>query len=164
MAWVKATDLSADRTFLSGDGTGSSKWQLRFRKSANGGNGAWCFSMRVTDGAMPVDACTDGSNLGYPTTGVWTHVAAVFNPGKAGQQMRIYVMGDPFSCLNPIPETATAAYSSTWSATGPFVIGRAKAGGANADYWRGSVDDVWAHQVELGGHEICMHAQPNDED
>ena len=164
MAWVKATDLSADRTFLSGDGTGSSKWQLRFRKSANGGNGAWCFSMRVTDGATPVDACTDGSNLGYPTTGVWTHVAAVFNPGKAGQQMRIYVMGDPFSCLNPIPETATAAYSSTWSATGPFVIGRAKAGGANADYWRGSVDDVWAHQVELGGHEICMHAQPNDED
>jgi len=160
MAWVNPSDLTVDRTILSGDGTNSSRWQLGYRKSANGGNGGWCFTMRASDGATPVDACTDGSSLGYPVTGTWVHVAAVYNPALTGQQMRVYVMGDPQSCFDPIPETATAAMTGTWSATGTFVIGRAKSGGASSAYWRGSVDDVWTHQTALSGQEICMHAQP----
>jgi hypothetical protein len=160
MAWVNPSDLTADRTILSGDGTNSSRWQLRFRKAANGGNGGWCFSMRAADGATPVDACTDGSALGFPTTGNWTHVAAVYNPDLTGQEMRVYVMGDPQSCFDPIPETTSAAFVGNWSATGSFVIGHAKAGGVSTEYWRGGIDDVWAHQVALSGTEICMHAQP----
>jgi len=52
--------------------------------------------------------------------------------------------------------------TGAWSATGSFVIGRAKSGGASSASWRGSVDEVWAHQTALSGQEIYMHAQPND--
>ena len=57
-------------------------------------------------------------------------------------------------------EMAQASFTGTWSATGRFAIGRAKASGVNAAHWRGDIDDVYAFQRKLGSVEICQHANP----
>lgn len=160
MAWVSPSDLTADRTIVSQDGNGSSRLQLHFDRQANNGNGGWCFSMRASDGAVPVSACANGADLGFPVAGTWIHVAAVYNPGLSSEQIRIYVMGDPLTCFDPVGETAASNFTGAWSATGQFVIGRAKADSSPGEFWRGSIDDAWAHQKALSGVEICQKAQP----
>jgi hypothetical protein len=85
--------------------------------------------------------------------GQWTHVAGVRD--TASGTIRVYVMGDPDSCGG---EMAEAAYTASWSAGGPFVIGRARANGAAADWWKGGVDDVRAYQRVLSASEICQQA------
>lgn len=160
MAWVKPSDLTTDRTILSQDGAVSSRFQLHFDRQANGGNGGWCASMRATDDAAtaPTTVCTTGTAVGLPSTADWMHVAIVYQPALASQQLRLYVMGDPRSC-SPA-ETAATTFTGAWSATGALVVGRAKTAGAPTEPWRGGIDDVWAFQRALTGVEICQKAQP----
>jgi hypothetical protein len=160
MAWVKPSDLTADRTILSQDGTASSRFQLHFDRQANGGGGGWCASMRGTDDGTPVSACTNGAAVGPPSTTAWVHVAVVYQPALSSQQLRVYVMGDPRSCFEVPAETAATTFTGAWSATGSLVLGRAKAGGTATEHWRGGIDDVWAFQRALTGAEICQKAQP----
>ncbi|MDG4796718.1 LamG-like jellyroll fold domain-containing protein [Micromonospora sp. WMMD1082] len=155
MAWVRASDLGANdfQTVVSQDGTTSSRFQVQYRKDANGGAGGWCFTMRSTDGGGPTMACANGSAWGLPVEGVWVHLAGVYD--ATASKIRVYVMGDPVSCGG---ETAETSFAGTWSATGPFVIGRAKTSGAEVDRWRGEIDDVHAFQRTLADWEICQQA------
>lgn len=155
LAWVRAANLNAagQQTILSQDGTLASRFQLQFRQDANGGTGGWCFSMRATDGDTPTSTCTDGSAWGLPSNGVWVHLAGVYDAVTG--TIRVYVMGEPFSCGG---ESAATSFTGNWSATGPFVIGRGLAGGAGAEHWRGDVDDVHAFQRVLSAAEICQQA------
>ncbi|WP_173080812.1 LamG domain-containing protein [Phytohabitans rumicis] len=130
MAWVKPTDLTTDRTVLSQDGAAASRFQLHFDRQANAGNGGWCASMRAADGSAPTTVCTTGASVGLPSTTDWVHLAVVYQPALASQQLRVYVMGDPRSCAPS--ETAAITFTGTWSATGAFVVGRAKAAGPRA--------------------------------
>jgi hypothetical protein len=155
MAWARATNLNAgaQQTILSQDGALASRFQLQFRRDANGGTGGWCFSMRATDGGTPTSTCTDGSAWGLPTEGTWVHLAGVYDAVTG--TIRVYVMGDPLSCGG---ESAATSFTGNWSATGSFVIGRALADGASAEHWRGDADDVYAFQRVLNAAEICQQA------
>ncbi|WP_239098388.1 LamG-like jellyroll fold domain-containing protein [Micromonospora qiuiae] len=155
MAWVRASDLAAHdyQVVLSQDGATASRFQLMYNKDVNGGAGGWCFAMRPIDGGDSTSACTDGSAWGLPTEGMWVHLAGVYD--AAANRIRAYVMGDPVSCGG---ETAETAFTGTWSATGPFAIGRAQSSGSAANRWRGEIDDVYAFQRTLSALEICEQA------
>jgi hypothetical protein len=157
-AWVRFADLAANdfQTVISQAGTNISRFQLQYRKDANGGAGGFCFTMRTADvaGTSPTSACAVPVN--WPVEeGQWVHLAGVYNP--AAGTILVYVMGDLLNCGGDV---AQANFSSTWSATGSFVIGRANngSGGTAADWLVGNVDAVHAYQRVLAETEICQLA------
>jgi hypothetical protein len=93
----------------------------------------WCASLAA-----------DSTCVGVPVSDQWTHVAARYDAITG--VLTVFVMGDPESCSGERAETTASPAPSS----GPFVIG--------GDSWRGSVDDVQAHQRALEGVEICQHA------
>lgn len=150
MAWVNPADLTlGDQTVLSQDGSDTSGFRLHYAPDANGGAGGWCFTVYPTDSPdAPVRVCADGSLAGPPVAGQWVHLAATYD--AITNQIAVYVMGGE-NCLG---ESARSAFTSTWSAGGPFVIGQAMGG----QRWRGGIDDVYAHQRLLADSEICQQA------
>jgi hypothetical protein len=160
MAWVKPSDLSAANgyeTALSQDGVNMSRFVLRYDKDANAGAGGWCFGMRATDtvGSNPVYACATGTvgSSHLPLVNEWVHLAGVYNATTS--TIQIHVMGNQDSCDG---EMVQSSFSGAWSATGPFVIGRAMTSGSSANHWHGSIDDVYAYQRSLDSSEICQQA------
>ncbi|MEU1840288.1 LamG-like jellyroll fold domain-containing protein [Micromonospora chersina] len=155
MAWVRPTDLNGQpvQTILGQDGATASRFQLQFRQDANGGAGGWCFSVAGDNtGGSRVLACA-GQTVGKPTNNDWVHVAGRYD--QVTGKMRVYVMGDPNSCAGEVSEATAPA---SWSATGPFVIGRALSASAGLAYWRGDIDDARAYQRVLSDTEICQQA------
>jgi hypothetical protein len=158
MAWVRPTDLAAgaEQTVLSQDGERTSRFALMYRKDANGGAGGWCFVVRDTDtgGSGPTMACATGDvgSSTRPAPGAWVHLGGVYDAAR--NRVQIHVMGNQDSCDG---EMVSAPAGPAWEG-GPFVIGRGKADGATAHHWRGSIDQVYAHQRVLSASEICQQA------
>jgi hypothetical protein len=156
MAWVKPATTDGYETVLSQDGATASRFVLRYDKDANGGAGGWCFGLRAADTtAEPTYACATGAvgSSHPPTDGEWVHLAGIYDAVTG--VIQIHVMGNQESCDG---EMAQAPFTANWSATGAFVVGRALTGGAAADAWHGSVDEVWAYQRRLAPVEICQQA------
>lgn len=161
MAWVRPTDLGAGdvQTALSQDGSKVSRFALGYRKDANGGAGGWCFSVRPSDAvdATPVRACAagmDGTASHKPVAGEWVHLGGVFDADT--NEVQLHVMGNPSRCSG---EMVKATSTAKWVAGGSFVMGRGLLAGAAAESWRGSIDQVYAHQRVLSPLEICQQAQ-----
>lgn len=155
-AWVKFTNLAADdfQTVVSQAGVNASRFQLQYRKDANGNTGGYCFTMRATDvvGVVPVSACAP--QISWPVVqGQWVHVAGVYDP--AANTMRVFVMGDLETCGG---DTAQAVPPAPWAAGGRFAIGRGTVDVGDTPGWRlrGSVSKVYAHQRALANTEICQ--------
>ncbi|PWR13652.1 hypothetical protein DKT69_20145 [Micromonospora sicca] len=156
MAWVRAADLAAqtEQTILAQDGATASRFELQYRKDANGGAGGWCFTMSAdSSGGGAVTACATGQSVGLPSNNTWVHVAGRYD--QVTGKMRVYVMGDPLSCAGEMTEATAPA---GWSATGSFAIGRGWSSGAGVSYWRGDIDDARAYQRVLSDSEICQQA------
>jgi hypothetical protein len=128
---------------------------LWFDVDGNGGLGAWCVSLASEDsGAASVaSACAPG-DIWPPAQESWVHLAGIYNSGSG--ELTVHVMGGLESC--PAGETTTVASVGTWQSTGSLVIGRAKVGGASAEYWRGGVDEVHAFSRALSTSEVCQLA------
>ncbi|SIQ84759.1 Concanavalin A-like lectin/glucanases superfamily protein [Micromonospora avicenniae] len=155
MAWVHAADLAAQtqQTILAQDGDTASRFELQYRKDANGGAGGWCFTMSGdSGGGAQVSACADGQSAGLPSND-WVHVAGLYD--QVTGKMRAYVMGGDLRCAG---EVAEADAPTSWSATGSFAIGRGWSNGAGVSYWRGDIDDARAYQRVLSDAEICQQA------
>ncbi|MDP9819875.1 LamG domain-containing protein [Spirilliplanes yamanashiensis] len=158
MAWVRPADLAAgpEQAVLSQDGEQTSRFALMYRKDANGGAGGWCFVLRDTDtgGTGPTMACATGEegSSARPAANAWVHLGGVYD--AAANRVQIHVMGNQESCDG---EMVSAPAGPAWEG-GSFVIGRGKAGGAAAHHWRGSIDQVYAHQRVLSAFEICQQA------
>ncbi|MFY1651831.1 LamG domain-containing protein [Solwaraspora sp. WMMB762] len=156
LAWARASDLAAGtvQTLLSQDGATASRFELQYRADVNGGAGGWCFTMRAAQTTgTPVSACAAGVLQAPPTEDVWVHLAGAYDPVTG--QISVYVMGDTQTCAG---ETAQAAFTGDWAATGSFVVGRGLAAGAASSQWYGDVDDVFAYQRLLSTYEICQQA------
>ncbi|MFE1234694.1 LamG-like jellyroll fold domain-containing protein [Streptomyces sp. NPDC058745] len=83
-----------------------------------------------------------------PETGRWYHLVGVRD--AASNEIRLYVDG---------ALVATAASGPADVSTGPLSVGRAKWGGGNVDFWRGSVDQVHAYDKALSSEEVAaLHA------
>ncbi|WP_329274986.1 LamG-like jellyroll fold domain-containing protein [Streptomyces sp. NBC_00691] len=84
-----------------------------------------------------------------PETGRWYHLVGVRDAAK--NEIRLYVDG---------ALVATAASGPADVGTGPLSVGRAKWGGGNVDFWKGSVDQVRAFDKALTSEEVAaLHAQ-----
>lgn len=154
MAIVRPTDVgdaqAPVQTILAQDGTTTSRFQLQYNKDANAGAGAWCFTMAGdATGSTSAAACA-----GTPTSNTWTHVAGRYD--QVTGQMSVFVMGDVNTCGGQV---GYAAAPASWSAVGPFVMGRALTNGAAGSYWRGDIDDARAYQRALSDTDICLQAQ-----
>ncbi|MFJ3766242.1 LamG-like jellyroll fold domain-containing protein [Streptomyces sp. NPDC090082] len=83
-----------------------------------------------------------------PEPGRWYHLVGVRDATK--NEIRLYVDG---------VLAATAAAGPADVSTGPFTLGRAKWGGGNVDFWKGSVDGVHAFDKALSSEEVtALHA------
>ncbi|MDI1461343.1 ricin-type beta-trefoil lectin domain protein [Catellatospora sp. KI3] len=117
-AWVK---LSATATtpvvIASQDGRNVSGFTLYHNKA----NGLWTFAMPRADVNGTLSDVVMSSAAA--STGVWTHVAAVFNTDDTdgADTIKIYVNGT-------LAGTTTRA-AQPWTAAGPTVLGAGKAGG-----------------------------------
>jgi hypothetical protein len=79
---------------------------------------------------------------------VWTHLIGVYD--ASAQQVRLYVNG--------VLE-AQSAFTTPWSATGIFQIGRSKVAGVFGEYWPGDIDAVQAYSRILLPGEIQQVAR-----
>ena len=131
-AWANLADTTGEHTVLAQDGTLTSAFGLY---STTGGQ--WCLRL------VHADVSDGGSTQvcgGSAQSGTWTHVAGMFDAPNG--QLRLYVNGQL---------AASQSYTATtFNATGPLVIGRAKSttGGTTSlgSYFAGVVDGVRAYQ------------------
>lgn len=154
--WVRFDGTVAEnqyRTAVSQRGANKSLFELGYQA------GTWnnfCFSMFATDvvGAAGTRACVTMPVV----TGEWVHLAGVYD--DSSDTMRLYVhrldaLG--FVDLANVA-TATASFSSTWSATGTFLIGCGYNGALGA-HWKGVMDEVYAAQYAATLDDIQAWAQ-----
>ncbi|MFD5112916.1 LamG-like jellyroll fold domain-containing protein [Streptomyces sp. NPDC058220] len=76
-----------------------------------------------------------------PETGKWYHLVGV----REGDELKLYVDGTL---------AATAPAGPADVSTGPLSVGRAKWGGANGDFWNGSIDQVKVYDTVLTAAEV----------
>jgi hypothetical protein len=137
-AWVRLSSLpTVNRTVLSQDGAVGSSFQLQYVVN----NNAFCFTEKSadSDAATTTAACAAAA----PARDRWVHLAGVYDAPR--HTIRLYVDG---------AQVAETAYTATWSAAGPFAMGRAWRGGSAADHWVGGIDEVHAYQRVLTNDEI----------
>ncbi|WP_309113160.1 proprotein convertase P-domain-containing protein [Saccharothrix sp.] len=125
-AWVKLDELTDRATAVSQDGQRDSGFALGYSPDPRG----WSFGMNAAD----ADGGTDDDRLiadATPQTGVWTHLAAVYDHGAG--TITLYVNAKPVKSV---------ARRSTWYPTGALQVGRGKNDGRLTDHWPGEVDEV----------------------
>jgi hypothetical protein len=137
-AWVWLNSTGGIQTIAAIDGTNISPFYLQLS------GGTFRFDQRTSDstGASLV------SRTGLaPSINTWYHVVGIYN--KQTGTLQLYVNG-------ALQGTTTAG--SSWTATGPTAIGRAKWNGGNVDFLNGSVDDVRFYGRVLSASEISTLA------
>ncbi|WP_457459620.1 LamG-like jellyroll fold domain-containing protein [Streptomyces sp. TE5632] len=136
-AWVKLSDTTAHRTFVSQDGDVDTAFKLYY-STANG----WSFSRITSDDTTRTIVNTSSGNPAVATD-TWTHLLGVYD-ADAGQ-IRLYVNG---------ALTNSKAFTSSWEATGPLQIGRRKAAGGYGEYHKGSLADVQVYGEALTASQV----------
>ncbi|MFF9148313.1 LamG-like jellyroll fold domain-containing protein [Streptomyces sp. NPDC014861] len=79
-----------------------------------------------------------------PELGRWYHLVGVRDPAR--NELRLYLDG---------ALVATAAPGPADVSTGPLAVGRARWGGGNVDFWKGSVDRVGVFDRALSSEEVA---------
>jgi hypothetical protein len=142
--WTQLDYLpTRDAAAVSQAGSRASGFQLGYDKE----QGRWVLGMAAadTDTAALVRTRSDA----VPAPMEWTHVAGVYDPLKG--ELRVYVNGR-------LSETTITSHVSSWNATGPLQLGRAKSVGVFAGYWPGTVDDVRIYDGVLSADQIAQLA------
>ena len=144
-AWVKLDSLSKNGIVLSQDGQTYSPFVLSY----DVGQGTWIFGVKEED--------ADNGHAYYGVvadtpakTGVWTHLLGSYDP----------VTGHCALYVNGVSQ-GTATVSGSWSATGPFQIGRYKWQTYKFNF-PGSIDEVKAWQRVLTAGEAATEARMLD--
>ncbi|MFI7426348.1 LamG-like jellyroll fold domain-containing protein [Micromonospora sp. NPDC049836] len=140
-AWVRPTDLTANRTAISQSGDNHSMYELGYRKGSG-----YCFSMYAAD-----TTTTGGTHVCAPApviAGEWAHVAAVYD-GTAGT-MTLYVhrKGADGFIDDSRTEIATGTFTSVWDGAHVFGVGAIQGPDEFSvnSYFIGDIDEVWAYQ------------------
>jgi hypothetical protein len=128
-AWVKLDSLGGYATAVSQDGVANSGYFLQY----SGADNRFAFSFVGIRALAPAP----------PVAGQWYHLVGVRDT-RAGT-LKLYVngalAGTTSSCVGP-------------TATGHTVIGRAKYGGNQVDFWRGAIDQVHVYDRALTDAEV----------
>ncbi|MFF3556007.1 proprotein convertase P-domain-containing protein [Streptomyces tsukubensis] len=138
MGWVKLDRTHSPAAVLSQDGTDQSGFALKYSASPR----SWEFVMpRGETGTAQGSA--SARSISYPQAGVWTHLAGVYD--HTAGKMRLYVNG------HQVGETD---HTSTWYASGPTAIGRAKSGGLPREFWPGDLDELQIYPWAAAAFEV----------
>ncbi|MFG2896330.1 LamG domain-containing protein [Streptomyces zaomyceticus] len=142
-AWARLDGKTQDGAVLSQDGTRYSPFLLWYDKEQD----TWMF------GVKEKDEDTAAGHVGLAgkvpaTLGVWTHLAGSYNPDT--KEVRFYVNGKL---------QGTKVVAGSWSAGGPFNVGRHLWAGARTAPFRGSVDEVAVWQRSLPDGEVADEAR-----
>lgn len=143
-AWVyldRRSEPVSQYTAVSVDGTTTSKFRLGHVADVNQNFcldgvfddpnkcGAWTFEMpNADDGSPPLKAAVSTLPAEIVT---WTHLTGVYD--RAAGKIWLYVDGS---------RVGDGTVTNPWPANGPLQVGRSLVGGARAQQWPGSVDDV----------------------
>ncbi len=134
-AWAEPSVSSAG-VIASQDGTSISGFVLY--ATATGG---WAFAMSPTDSATSTaDKASTASSTDNP--GKWTYLTATYN--AANGTMSLYVNG---------ALAATGTHTTTWNATGSFVIGRDFVSAPDG-FFNGDISNVQAFNYALSAPQI----------
>jgi Concanavalin A-like lectin/glucanases superfamily/Glycosyl hydrolases family 2, sugar binding domain/Glycosyl hydrolases family 2 len=128
-AWVKIDNLDGFQTAVSQDGDTNSGYFLQYSDQDD----RFAFSYVGVRAVAPT----------APVPGQWYHLVGV-RDAKAGT-LKLYVNG-------ALAGSAAACVAD--SATGNTVIGRAKYGGNQVDFWHGAIDQVHVYDRVLTDAEV----------
>jgi len=142
-AWARLDSKAQAGIVLSQDGQNYSAFLMWYEPSYN----SWAF------GVKEKDADTGAAYYGVvgkapATVGAWTHLAGSYDP--ATQTVKFYVNGTL---------QGTRTVSASWSATGPFNMGRYLWAGQRYWAFNGSIDEVAAWQRVLYDTEVADEAR-----
>ena len=130
-AWVRIDDLNGFQTAVSQDGDANSGYFLQYSDQDD----RFAFSFVGARALAPAP----------PTPGQWYHLVGVRD--AAAGTLKLYVdgalVGQTSACLGS-------------PATGHTVIGRAKYGGNQVDFWRGAIDQVHVYDRALSDTEVTQ--------
>jgi hypothetical protein len=159
-AWVRVNadvPVTGGRTAVSQGGVNDSMFRLGYRDDRDlDGDGvtdpAWCFTVEASDAASSASsaACTSD----YVVAGDWVNLVGVYDPTGSTPRIKLYVNGTPAIGGS----YAEADAPATWSAGGPFAVGRAWSAAAPADAWIGDIDEVYGVQRVWSEAEIMKQA------
>ncbi|WP_308314609.1 LamG-like jellyroll fold domain-containing protein [Streptomyces gilvus] len=139
-AWVKLSDTSTFRTFVSQGGTNRSSFYLQYASS----QGVFRLIAPSSDSSGTPSAYYNAYASAAPALNTWTHLVGVFDQSTG--TMNLYVNGAlAGSASNPAP----------WTGSGPLSIGGAEtASGTVSNAVNGSVSNVQTYQRALSASEI----------
>lgn len=127
-AWARLADDARTYTVFSQDGNRVSGYALQYRAESK----RWSFGSHTQDAdAAPMVKALSADQA---VPGRWTHLAGVYD--HAAGQLRLYVDG----------KLSGTEKFVMWNAEGRFVLGRAKASGADSDRYSGLIDEVRVQQ------------------
>ncbi|MGW4776940.1 LamG domain-containing protein [Streptomyces filamentosus] len=141
-AWVRLDSKTQDGAVLAQDGTKYSPFLIWYEKDED----RWKFGIKESDTDTGVAHVAVAGNT-TATTGVWTHLAGSYDPHL--NQVRFYING----------QWQGNATAHSWSATGPFNIGRNLWAGARTAPFKGSIDEVSVWQRALTTTEVMDEAK-----
>ncbi|GIG88594.1 hypothetical protein Pen02_35300 [Plantactinospora endophytica] len=124
-AWTRLDDLSRNSVLFTQPGTRASAFALYYSSSYN----RWIFNRTTADVDKPTFVRAISSTV--PAANTWLHLAGVYD--ASAQRIRLYVNG--------VLEAETA-FTTPWSGTDAFQVGRSKLAGVWSEYWPGDVDAV----------------------
>ncbi|MFC8273108.1 LamG-like jellyroll fold domain-containing protein [Streptomyces sp. NPDC057271] len=141
-AWVRLDSKAQDGAVLAQDGTKYSPFLLWYEDAWD----RWAFGVKEkdTDSIAPARVTSQDP----ATVGVWTHLAGSYDPDT--KEVRFYVNGKL---------QGTKAVAGSWSATGPFNIGRNLWAGTRTAPFKGSIDEVSVWQRKLTDGETADEAR-----
>lgn len=142
-AWVRPDSLSKNGIAVSQLGSKVGGFNLGWSWSDDYYTYLW--SVRSSDQDATGSPLREAVDLfDVPTTGAWTHLAAVYD--ARAHRLRLYVNGQA------VDETY---HASAWNAGGALVLGRGQVSDVTFSQWlTGGIDDVRAYSGVLSDQEI----------
>ncbi|MGI5145542.1 LamG-like jellyroll fold domain-containing protein [Plantactinospora sp. CA-294935] len=129
-AWVTLDRLDGMRTAVAQRGAHESAAWLKY----SSGDGKWQFNVSAED--VNPSVTTGVSSTSAPETGVWTHLAGVYDASRS--EIRLYVNGE-------LEGRRTISFRPM-SSSGPLLVGRVLWHDGSMDQWTGGIDDVAVFQ------------------
>jgi hypothetical protein len=150
-AWVRYDGSVGEgryRTAVSQQGANKSNFELGFQTFPDSN---YCFTMFGNDSTSP--PATRACVTTPVTTGEWVHLAGVYDDLNHTLTVYVHRLNAAGFVDFDGAATATQPFSTPWSATGPFTIGRAY-NGVPAAAWKGVIDEVYAAQYAATAEDV----------
>jgi len=140
-AWVRLTDVTADRAVIAQEGLHASGFAIVFSHTTS----QWSLITTSADTDTPVLTHVEGP--GQAAIGTWTHLAAVYD--FVNHTLCLVVDGFNNACV---------PFTASWNATRSLVIGRERIASAPTAFWAGDIAEARVYAGALTAQDILQLA------